>query len=83
MMLYPTIEMNINCPMAATDPDGNEMCIGLKGAVWELVAIMSLGLDGDGSALSESSDEKHYRNIVPLMTLIIIILFYQKGKLSN
>ena len=79
MMLYPTIEYNVNCPMAATDPDGNESCTGFKSMLWDLISIMSLGLGGDGSALSDSVDEQH-RNIVPLMTVTIIILFYQKRK---
>jgi hypothetical protein len=80
MMLYPTIEYTINCPMAATDPDGNESCIGLKSMLWDAVVIMSLGLGGDGSAMSQSVDEQNHRNVVPLMTATIIILFYQKRK---
>ena len=79
MMLYPTIEYNVNCPMAATDPDGNESCTGFKSMLWDLISIMSLGLGGDGSALSDNVDEQH-RNVVPLMTATIIILFYQKRK---
>ena len=79
MMLYPTIEYNVNCPMAATDPDGNESCTGFKSMLWDLISIMSLGLGGDGSALSDNVDEQH-RNVVPLMTVTIIILFYQKRK---
>ena len=79
MMLYPTIEYNVNCPMAATDPDGNESCTGFKSMLWDAIVIMSLGLGGDGSALSDSADEQH-RNVVPLMTVTIIILFYQKRK---
>ena len=79
MMLYPTIEYNVNCPMAATDPDGNESCTGFKSMLWDAIVIMSLGLGGDGSALSDSVDEQH-RNVVPLMTVTIIILFYQKRK---
>ena len=80
MMLYPTIEFNTNCPDATSDPDGNEACTKLKSYLWNIVEVMSLGLDGDGSALSQSTDEKYHRNVVPLMTLIIIILFYQKRK---
>ena len=79
MMLYPTIEYNVNCPMATTDPDGNESCTGFKSMLWDAIVIMSLGLGGDGSALSDSVDEQH-RNVVPLMTVTIIILFYQKRK---
>ena len=41
MMLYPTIEFTVNCPMAATDPDGNEMCIGLKSMLGEDVDVFS------------------------------------------
>jgi hypothetical protein len=48
--------------------------------LWEIVVLFSLGLGGDGSALSQSLDEKHHRNVVPLMTATIIILFYQKRK---
>ena len=80
VMLYPTIEYNTNCPTIATDPDGHESCLEIKGMLWEAVVIMSLGLDGDGSAMSQSVDEKHHRNVVPLMTATIIILFYQKRK---
>jgi len=80
MMLYPTIEFNIDCPDAASDPDGNEICIKQKSYLWNIVEVMSLGLDGDGSALSQSTDEKYHRNVVPLMTATIIILFYQKRK---
>ena len=80
MMLYPTIEFNTNCPDAASDPDGNELCYILKDTLWQMVFYLSLGLDGDGGAFSESLDEKHGRNMIPLMTLMIIILFYQKSK---
>jgi hypothetical protein len=44
------------------------------------VSVLSLGLDGDGSALSASVDEQQHRNLVPVMTAMIIILFYQKRK---
>ena len=80
MALYPMVEYNVSCPMAATDPDGNESCTYLKGMLWNAVALYSLGLDGDGAALSESIDEEHSRNIVPVLISIIIILFYQKSK---
>ena len=80
MALYPMVEYNIDCPMAATDPDGNESCIKLKGHLWNAVSLISMGLDGDGAALSESIDEEHSRNIVPVLISIIIILFYQKSK---
>jgi hypothetical protein len=80
MMLYPTIEFNTSCPNAASDPNGNETCTRLKANIWDVVVVLSLGLDGDGSAMSQSIDEKHHRNVVPIMTLTIIILFYQKRK---
>lgn len=80
MMLYPTIEFNIDCPNAASDPDGNETCVKLKSYLWNIVVVMSLGLDGDGSSMSQSIDEKNHRNVVPLMTATIMILFYQKRK---
>lgn len=79
MMLYPTIEYNIDCPMVALNPDGNETCTKLKSMLWDIIEIMSLGLGGDGSALSNSADEQH-RNVVPIMTVTIMILFYQKRK---
>ena len=78
--VYPSVEFNTNCPDAASDPDGNESCFILKDTLWQLVFYLSLGLDGDGGAFSESLDEKHGRNMIPLMTLMIIILFYQKSK---
>ena len=78
--LYPMVEYNVNCPMAATDPDGNESCIYLKGMLWEAVSLISLGLDGDGAALSQSIDEQHSRNVVPILTSMVMILFYQKSK---
>ena len=80
MALYPVVEYNISCPMAATDPDGNESCIYLKGMLWNAISLISMGLDGDGAALSESIDEEHSRNIVPVLISIIVILFYQKSK---
>ena len=80
MALYPVVEYNISCPMAATDPDGNESCIWAKGMLWEAIVIMSLGLEGDGAALSGGADEQHSRNIVPVLISIIVILFYQKSK---
>jgi len=78
--LYPMVEYNVNCPMAATDPDGNESCIMFKGMLWEAVSLISLGLDGDGAALSQSIDEQHSRNVVPILTSMVMILFYQKSK---
>ena len=78
--MYPMVEYNVSCPMAATDPDGNESCIKLKGHLWNAVSLISMGLDGDGAALSESIDEEHSRNIVPVLISIIVILFYQKSK---
>ena len=78
--IYPMVEYNVSCPMAATDPDGNESCIVLKGMLWEAVVIFSLGLDGDGAALSESIDEQHSRNVVPVLVFMVMILFYQKSK---
>ena len=78
--LYPMIEYNVSCPMAATDPDGHESCIILKGMLWETVSLISLGLDGDGAALSQSIDEQYSRNVVPVLTSMVIILFYQKSK---
>ncbi|MDB4342178.1 hypothetical protein N9998_00370 [Nitrosopumilus sp.] len=80
IMLYPTVEYNFNCPNAAADPDGNETCIKFKSMLWDAVVMLSLGLGGDGSAMSQSMDEKHHRNVVPLMTATIIILFWQKRK---
>ena len=78
--MYPMVEYNVSCPMAATDPDGNESCTYLKGMLWNAVALISLGLEGDGAALSESIDEKHSRNVVPILTVMVMILFYQKSK---
>ena len=78
--IYPMLEYNINCPMAATDPDGNESCIWVKGMLWNVVALISLGLDGDGAALSESIDEQHSRNVVPILVTMVMIMFYQKSK---
>ena len=80
IMLYPTVEYNFDCPNAAADPDGNETCIKFKSMLWDAVVMLSLGLGGDGSAMSQSMDEKHHRNVVPLMTATIIILFWQKRK---
>ena len=78
--MYPMIEYNVDCPTISTDPDGNESCIKLKGMLWNAVSIISFGLDGDGAALSESIDEKHSRNVVPILTVMVMILFYQKSK---
>ena len=80
MALYPVVEYNISCPMAAADPDGNESCLKLKENLWNAVSLISMGLDGDGAALSESIDEKHSRNVVPILTVMVMILFYQKSK---
>ena len=78
--MYPMVEYNVNCPMAATDPDGHNSCLWVKGMLWEAVVIFSLGLDGDGAALSQSIDEQHSRNVVPVLTSMVMILFYQKSK---
>jgi hypothetical protein len=80
MSVYPSIEFHTSCPDARIDQSGNESCIHLKGYLWEVVSVLSLGLDGDGSALSASVDEQQHRNLVPVMTAMIIILFYQKRK---
>ena len=80
VIIYPTMEFNTNCPDAASDPDGNEACFILKDTLWQMIFYLSLGLDGDGGAFSESLDEKHGRNMMPLMTLMIIVLFYQKSR---
>ena len=78
--MYPMVEYNVSCPMAATDPDGHESCIILKGMLWEAVEVLSFGLEGDGAALSGSADEQHSRNVVPILVFMIMILFYQKSK---
>ena len=78
--MYPMIEYNVSCPMAATDPDGHNSCLWVKGTLWNAVALISLGLDGDGAALSESIDEKHSRNVVPILVAMVMIMFYQKSK---
>lgn len=81
MIVFPVAEFNIDCPMAATDPDGNEACITIKSFLWHTVFIMSLGQDGDGFALTENLEEIHYRNIIPLSYALIIVLLYQNSKL--
>ena len=81
MIFFPLAEFNIDCPMAATDPDGNEACITIKSFLWHTVFILSLGQDGDGFALTEGMDEIHYRNIIPLSYAVIIVLLYQNSKL--
>lgn len=81
MFVFPVAEYNIDCPMAATDPDGNEACFIIKDYLWTAVFIMSLGQDGDGFALTEGMDEIHYRNIIPLSYAVIIVLLYQNSKL--
>ena len=81
MFVFPVAEFNIDCPMAATDPDGNEACITIKSFLWHTVFIMSLGQDGDGFALTENLEEIHYRNIIPLSYALIIVLLYQNSKL--
>ena len=78
--VYPMVEYNISCPMAATDPDGNESCTWVKGMLWEVVVIISLGLEGDGAALSGGADEQHSRNVVPVLVAMVMIMFYQKSK---
>ena len=78
--LYPMVEYNVNCPMAATDPDGHNSCLWTKGMLWNVVALISLGLEGDGAALSESIDEQHSRNVVPILVTMVMIMFYQKSK---
>lgn len=80
--IYPTVEFNTNCPDAASDPDGNELCYNVKDILWQTIFYLSLGLEGDGGALSESLDEKHGRNMIPLMTAMIIVLFYQKSRFT-
>lgn len=80
MFIFPVAEYNISCPMAATDPDGNETCFIIKDYLWTAVFIMSLGQDGDGFALTEGVDEKYHRNIIPLTYAFIIVLLYQNTK---
>jgi len=81
MFVFPVAEFNIDCPMAAVDPDGNEACITIKSFLWHTVFIMSMGQDGDGFALTENLEEIHYRNIIPLSYALIIVLLYQNSKL--
>ena len=78
--MYPMVEYNVDCPTISTDPDGHESCIKLKEHLWNAVSIISFGLDGDGATLSQSIDEQHSRNVVPIITAMLIIMFYQKSK---
>ena len=39
MIFFPLAEFNIDCPMAATDPDGNEACITIKSFLWHTVIL--------------------------------------------
>ena len=83
MIFFPLAEFNIDCPMAATDPDGNEACITIKSFLWHTVFILSLGQDGDGFALTENLEEIHYRNIIPVMTGLLLLQVVENTRLTK
>lgn len=83
MIVFPVAEFHINCPNAAVDPDGNEACIWLKHYLWTAVFILSMGQDGDGFALTEGLDEIHYRNIIPVMTVLLLFQFFENVRLTK
>ena len=85
IMFYGTVEQNVDCPMAAYDPEGNENCTYVKSWLWNSVAVLSLtafGLPPDG-VLTEPTvnpDEADSRNFIPMLSLSIIAIFYLKRK---
>lgn len=83
MILFPLAEFHIDCPSAVVDPNGNETCFIIKDYLWTTVFIMSLGQDGDGFALTGSMDEIHHRNIIPVMTGLLLLQFIENTRLTK
>ena len=79
VMFYSTVEQNIDCPMVAYDPIGNENCTHVKTWLWHSVAVLSgtaFGLQPDGilTNVAESPDEAESRNIFPMLLLSVITI---------
>lgn len=74
VMFYPVIEWNWPC-------GPNETCRTIKGSLWEVVALLSL-YSGDGIPFTPSVDERDFRNVFPLVFVLMIVIFinFQKGR---
>ena len=80
VMFYSTVEQNIDCPMVAYDPIGNENCEYTKSWLWHSVAVLSgtaFGLQPDGilTSVAVSPDEAEARNIFPMLILSGLTIF--------
>ena len=79
VMFYSTVEQNIDCPMVAYDPIGNENCEYTKMWLWNSVAVLSgtaFGLQPDGilTSVAVSPDEAEARNIFPMLLLSVLTI---------
>ena len=79
VMFYSTVEQNIDCPMVAYDPIGNENCTYVKSWLWHSVAVLSgtaFGLQPDGilTSVAVSPDEAEARNIFPMLLLSVLAI---------
>jgi len=72
VMLYPVAEWYIDCPI------DNPNCTMVKEVLWNVVAILSL-YHGDGLQFTDSIDERESKNIFPLLTLLIITIYFAKN----
>ena len=42
IMIYSEVEMSIDCPAQATDPDGYEACARAKSISWTVISIVPI-----------------------------------------
>ena len=83
VVVFPVAEWSIGCPTADDNIAVNETCTNTKVVMWELVAMLSL-YSGDGMPLTPSVDEADYRNVVPILfAMLVIILVKANSKISE
>jgi len=44
VFIYSEVEVAVDCPEAATDPDGNAGCLKAKGLTWSVIGILPIAL---------------------------------------
>ena len=44
VFIYSEVEVAVDCPEVATDPDGNAGCLKAKGLTWSVIGILPIAL---------------------------------------
>ena len=44
IFIYSEVEVAVDCPEVATDPDGNAGCLKAKGLTWSVIGILPIAL---------------------------------------